>query len=351
MTIVMPTSARAHEIGTTQVDVMFRQSGAYAIEVRTDPDSLAHKLLTVEGQNNPPHLSLEARDRAIREGASAFLARAEINFDGIRSRPAFSYQPPSTSDPAAKCVIHLNGSVPSRARSFTWSYGLTYSSYALSVHHEGDANADSQWIEAEGVSKPVALRARAPVLTRRQVAWQYLHLGFTHILPKGLDHILFVLGLFLLSARLKPILAQVTTFTIAHSITLGLTIYGLVSLSPKVVEPMIALSICYVAIENLFVTELKPWRLALVFAFGLLHGMGFAGVLREMGLPRSEFLTALVTFNVGVELGQLTVISIAFLLVSSWARKRSWYRRGVVIPASTMIAVTGLFWTMQRIFF
>src|SRR5205823_5104476 len=127
---------------------------------------------------------------------------------------------------------------------------------------------------------------------------------FTHIVPGGLDHILFVLGIFLLSMKVKPVLAQVTAFTLAHSITLGLTIYGLVSVSPRVVEPMIALSIAYVAIENIATTALRPSRVAIVFAFGLLHGMGFAGVLKELGLPRAEFLTALVTFNVGVELGQ-----------------------------------------------
>ena len=112
-----------------------------------------------------------------------------------------------------------------------------------------------------------------------------------HILPKGLDHILFVLGIFLLSPRWKTMLLQVTAFTVAHSITLGLSIYGIVSLPSRIVEPLIALSIAYVAIENLLTRELKPWRLALVFMFGLLHGLGFAGVLRELGLPREEFLT------------------------------------------------------------
>ncbi len=119
--------------------------------------------------------------------------------------------------------------------------------------------------------------------------------------------------------------------------------------SPRIVEPMIALSIAYVAIENLMTTQLKPWRIAIVFGFGLLHGMGFAGVLKELGLPRSRFLTALITFNVGVEAGQLAVIGTAFLLVACWARMRPWYRNRVVVPASLLIAATGLFWTMQRV--
>ena len=182
-----------------------------------------------------------------------------------------------------------------------------------------------------------------------QVARSYLLLGFTHILPKGLDHILFVVGLFLLSTKWRSVLLQVSTFTLAHSITLGLTIYGVVSLPARVVEPMIALSIAYVAIENVVTTELKSWRVALVFSFGLLHGMGFAGVLKELGLPRSEFLTALVTFNVGVEAGQLTVIAAAFLLVAWWAQTKPWYRYRFVMPASAAIAATGIFWTIQRI--
>src|SRR6185436_10418310 len=131
--------------------------------------------------------------------------------------------------------------------------------------------------------------------------------------PLGLDHILFVLGMFLLSPRLKPVLSQVTAFTLAHSITLGLAMYGVLALSPRIVEPLIALSIAWIAVENLTTTTLRPWRIAVVFGFGLLHGMGFAGVLHELGLPRAEFLPALVSFNVGVECGQLLVIGVAYL--------------------------------------
>ena len=166
-------------------------------------------------------------------------------------------------------------------------------------------------------------------------------------MPKGLDHILFVLGLFLLSVRVRPILIQVTTFTVAHSITLGLTMVGIVSLSPRIVEPLIAFSIAYVAVENLMTSELKPWRLGLVFMFGLLHGMGFAGVLAGLGLPRADFLTALLSFNVGVEAGQLTVIAFATLCVV-WYRQQAWYHQRVVVPASLAIATIGVYWTITR---
>jgi hypothetical protein len=159
-----------------------------------------------------------------------------------------------------------------------------------------------------------------------------------------------VLGLFLLSTAWRPLLLQVTMFTVAHSITLGLGMYGVVSLASTIVEPLIALSITYVAVENLLTSTLRPWRAALVFGFGLLHGLGFAGVLSELGLPRSEFLTALLAFNAGVELGQLAVIGCAFLAVGWWRRSRSaGYRRWVVVPASLAIAMVGAYWTMARL--
>jgi len=177
----------------------------------------------------------------------------------------------------------------------------------------------------------------------------YFVLGFTHILPGGVDHILFVLGVFLFGSRLKSMLWQVSAFTVAHSITLGLTLYGIVSLSAAWVEPLIAISIAYVAVENLFTSRLTPWRVAVVFAFGLLHGMGFASALRELGLPRSEFLTGLVTFNAGVEAGQLAVIAGAFVLVACWPLSHDEYRRRIVVPGSALIALIGLYWTIARL--
>jgi hydrogenase/urease accessory protein HupE len=179
---------------------------------------------------------------------------------------------------------------------------------------------------------------------------QYLRLGFLHIVPQGLDHILFMLGIFLLTTQLRPILVQVTAFTVAHSVTLGLTMYGIVSLTPRIVEPMIALSIAYVAIENIVTARLTPWRPVAVFGFGLLHGKGFAGVLTELRLPRGEIIPALVSFNVGIECAQLSIIAAAFFAVAVWARKRWWYRSRFVQPVSGLIAATGLFWTVQRVF-
>jgi hypothetical protein len=149
---------------------------------------------------------------------------------------------------------------------------------------------------------------------------------------------------------LKPLLWQVTAFTVAHSITLVLSSCTDVSLPAQVVEPLIALSIALVAAENVLTTQLQPWRPAVVFGFGLLHGLGFAGVLQETGLPAGDFFTALLAFNVGVELGQLAVIGLAFAAVGAF-RERSWYRPRLAIPASCLIVLVGLYWTVERIWF
>jgi hypothetical protein len=148
---------------------------------------------------------------------------------------------------------------------------------------------------------------------------------------------------------MKPLLWQVTAFTIAHTITLAFSVYGIVSLSPSVVEPLIALSIVFVALENLVTTQIKPWRPFVVFSFGLLHGLGFASVLRELGLPGKEYITALVAFNIGIELGQLSVILLALALVG-WFQQNDWYRSRIAIPSSALIAAIGGYWTFELIF-
>ena len=176
----------------------------------------------------------------------------------------------------------------------------------------------------------------------------YLKLGYKHILPLGFDHILFVLSLFLLSSKLKPVLWQSLAFTVAHSVTLGLAMYSVVKVTPAIVEPLIALSIMYVALENVFIKKLRPSRIGVVFFFGLIHGLGFASSLSNLGLPQNSYLSSLIMFNVGVELGQLTVILAAFFLVGKWFGNKPYYHKYIVTPLSLVIAAIALFWVIQR---
>lgn len=186
--------------------------------------------------------------------------------------------------------------------------------------------------------------------TRLSVFTQYIWVGFEHIIPLGLDHILFVIGLFLFSARLGPLLWQVSAFTLAHTITLALAMLGYISLPASIVEPLIAASIVYVAVENFFVKKLHWWRPALIFGFGLLHGLGFASVLTDFGISANAFAAALIGFNIGVELGQLSVIILALLTVG-WFRNQAFYRPYIVQPGSLLIAAVGAYWFVERVFF
>ncbi len=181
------------------------------------------------------------------------------------------------------------------------------------------------------------------------VVWFYTKLGIEHIIPLGADHILFIVGLCLLNTRFKTILWQATAFTVAHSITLILSMKDVVTLPSAIVEPIIALTIIFIAVENLLLNELKPWRIALVFIFGLIHGLGFAAVLNEIGLPPNKFLTSILAFNLGVELGQIAVILLVFALLILPFGKKPWYRKKVVYPASVLIAIVAFYWMIERL--
>ena len=189
---------------------------------------------------------------------------------------------------------------------------------------------------------------KAPV---QNVVWFYLKMGFTHIIPTGADHVLFVMGLCLLSTRIKTILWQATAFTVAHSVTLALSMKNIIVMPGAVVEPIIALSILFVALENMMLTELKAWRILIVFMFGLIHGMGFASALNEIGLPRNQFFTSILSFNIGVELGQVAVILAVFALLIVPFGKKTWYRQRIVYPLSAVIALIAAWWTIERVFF
>ena len=355
--------AQAHRLRPAIVTISFATADTVNVEISLNMEAVLAGINpthadTDESPNAPvydqlremqPHVLAER----IRIFQNEFLEGIEFSFDGQPTPLNLdSAQVPEVGDASLQrlTTLSLRGEIPSGAKAFTWTYAEKFGASAVRVGPTKDNIIRTTFLSAGATSEAFPLDDTLVAKTTAEVAGEYLTLGFEHIVPKGLDHILFVLGIFFLSLHWKPLLYQVTAFTIAHSITLGLSLYGLVSLPPSIVEPLIALSICYVAIENVVTRELKPWRVYVVFAFGLLHGLGFAGVLLELGLPREEFLTALIAFNIGVELGQLTVITAAFATVAYWFKDKPWYRQRIVIPVSLLIGMTGAYWTIERIF-
>ena len=237
--------------------------------------------------------------------------------------------------------------------------GLFFISFTANSHNpeklviseieRGQLNFENETIAAEysAALKRQRIR-RLSAMSWSKKMYIFIKAGFEHIIPQGLDHILFVLGLFFSTLKIRSLILQVTAFTFAHSITLALAALGFVKLQLSVVEPLIFLSIVWVAFENTFFKKTTKWRPLVVFTFGLLHGLGFATLLTEYGLPKDNFISLLLAFNVGVEFGQFAVLLAAFIVVRLIYLKTK-YKNQLKIPASILIGCTGLFWFIESI--
>jgi len=189
-----------------------------------------------------------------------------------------------------------------------------------------------------------AVQAERPTL--RGVAWPLFSLGVEHILT-GYDHLLFLLGLILVGGTVRSLLLVISAFTLAHSITLGLATLNVWVPSPMLIEPAIALSVAYVGVENWFITDASR-RWLITFPFGLVHGFGFAGALREISLPAGQIPIALAAFNLGVEAGQLAVLAVVLPIVL-WLRQQRWFAERGVKGLSAGIALAGICWFIRRV--
>jgi len=258
--LFLGASLSAHEAEKTRVTLALAADGSFTLDVANDPMWLLLRLETFAGGSVPANMSAADRDARLAQLTSVFADRVVLFVDEHEVRPTVvEYRKPSEpSEPsAALASFHLTGTMPRDATRLRWLYGLVGDRYPLEIR-QPDGSSAIEWIDGTNWSGVIDLSRTFTRPTRMEIVRQYLWLGYTHILPKGRDHILFVLGIFLLSPRLKTMFMQVTAFTIAHSITLGLSMYGIVSLPPRIVEPLIALSIAYVAIENLVTRDLKP---------------------------------------------------------------------------------------------
>jgi len=361
--IVSPTGTRAHEVTPTIADLSVG-GGNVVLELRLNIEAFLAGI-DLDGLRDTGASGQSAQYDRLRALGPDALAEKARGFAGewatrVEVRPGAGLGKPVALNVAVIDVgplgdidlprvshLVLKGALSPDTRSLTltWAAG----SGDLVLRQQGVGDPYTGYI-AGGEASPAIPLAGGASQTAGQIFAAYVPVGFSHILPRGLHQILFVLGLFFLSARLRPLLWQISAFTLAHMVTLVLGALGLVRINPDIIEPLIAATIVFVAVENVFSRRLRWWRVLVVFGFGLLHGLGFASALGQSGLPEQQFLPALIGFNVGVELGQISVIAAAFMIVGLWFRNKSWYRGRIAIPASIVIALIGLYWFVERVF-
>jgi len=360
-------SARADVVKPALIEINVFANGDVNIEVRTSLEALLTGINS-RFKNTQDAPNADRYDEFRRQSAAglavSFKPFEKKLVDGVKltiDQQAVELriisidipEPGYTKVPRTSIII-LAGKIPVEAEQLQWYYPAAFGDHAVRVKLSDEAReywhwSDYQWIRDDSVSEPFAIKGFIDQSSTMLVMKTYLKAGFLHILPRGLDHILFILGLFLMSRHFRPLFWQTTLFTLAHSITLSLSTLGIFDLPSVVVEPLIALSIAYIAVENICSNRLSKMRLWLVFAFGLLHGLGFATMLLEFGLPEDRFLLALLGFNLGVEAGQVSILLLAWFGFGLWLRNWSGYRRWLVIPLSAAIALMGLLWFWQRL--
>ena len=366
------TAAWAHEVVPTIADLTVSEGNAeLSLQINLEAFLAGVDLDTVEDTNEAPQAADYDALRALPEDALA--ARAVELLDGWNALPVLSIDGTPLVLESLRVTVP-EGVDPELPRIADWTLVAEAADGNTLTVAWPDGGGDLV-VRQQGVEEPftglISGGTTSPEFAvsggNAQTGWQafasYIPVGFDHILPQGLDHILFVLGLFFLSTRLRPLIWQVSAFTLAHTLTLALGALGLVNLPGSIVEPLIAASIVYVAIENIFFHKLNTWRPIVVFGFGLLHGLGFASVLGEFGLPEDQFIPALLGFNVGVEVGQITVIAMAFVLIwiAVFGARRARLEgaedmvseypvmfRAVSITGSVLIAIIATYWVIER---
>lgn len=362
MAFTMISAVLSHEVQPAIADLSFSEDGTFSLKIRLNLEAVIAGIEpesgdTSESENAPEYDRLRGLEPhelgdVLTQFSNEFLSKLHLSADETSLSATlvfFNIPEIGDLDLSRESILVIEGQLPNGAKTFIWGWDRAFGSSVIRIAADESSQAYSAYLLEGQDSEPLPITG-VRVRGQMETILSYIVIGFTHIVPKGLDHILFVVGLFLLSARLHPLLWQITAFTLAHTISLALGITGLVNISPSIVEPLIALSIVYVCVENLFTRELTRWRPFVIFGFGLLHGLGFAGVLREIGLPSDQFVVGLISFNLGVELGQLSVIAVCFLAVGFWFSKKLWYRRFIVNPASIAIGIIAGWWFIERTF-
>ena len=349
---VFSTRLLAHPTATSFVLIEVGEAEGVrkaTVSITTDAHSLLLKLQSLAGQPTSASDPAATRNAAIAAHARVLIDRLELATDAT-SLPLTLDRVTTPAGKDDQVQIVLSATISGHVDRLAWRTSL-FSGYPVAIGPAGGpapAADDYEWLGADEWSTPRSFQSLSSVQHGWRRVASLVALGFTHIVPGGLDHVLFVLGLFLLATRTRTLLLQISAFTLAHSVTLALATLGFVSVSSSIVEPLIAVSIAYIAMENLMTTSVSRWRLAIVFGFGLLHGLGFAGALAELGISGTGLPVTLVGFNVGVELGQLAVVLAAAIVMRLLPVASENRRRYLTNPASAAIAAMGVIWAVER---
>jgi hydrogenase/urease accessory protein HupE len=337
--VLAATDARAHPLDESRSEIAVAGS-TVSWRLSVHPAFLAR--LDADGDGAIAPAEMEAGAPALQR---FFAERLFVNADGRLCRPALPAVQSGPGLPRANLFVEYRCPAPvQRLRIEMHLFdGVSPNWVSLARLAWGPAVREFAFREGNAAWDVGGVKPARPALAAQ--IGSFLALGVEHIFT-GYDHLLFLIGLLLLGGRFWALFKIVTAFTLAHSVTLILAALGVVDLPARVVEPAIALSIAYVGAENFFLKSVdRRWVIALVF--GLIHGFGFASILREMGLPKEGLVLSLLAFNVGVEAGQLAVVAVA-LPVILLVRKQPWHR-WAVSTASIAIVGMGLYWFVTRV--
>ncbi len=359
----------AHTDDINQATLSLTNGEHYQVTVTVDLIHLLKQYLNISGDDekvmiwlNQQSLSeqkllLEQLKKLISQQSKIYFDNKATNiavFKGLELQYLKRILSQQLSATEYKTQLQATGSIPENVSAVNIRFSPLLGNVILKVVRPEQeimsAAALSNSYQTRTVNQQLAANSQLST-TALAIAGDYIYQGFVHILPKGLDHILFVLALFLFAKRRSTLLWQISAFTLAHTLTLALGIYGIISLPGDIVEPLIALSIVYVGLENIYRAKnnkTSHTRMPIIFAFGLLHGLGFASVLADVGLPPSQYALSLISFNIGVELGQLTVIALAFISLLPF-RAKGWYQTKLVLALNIAIAIVASYWVIERI--
>lgn len=359
--MLVTTLARAHEITPTIINAEISSENNLRIQLDTNLEALMVGVGSDHEDTDDSPLAeqynalraMPATELQIKAQSFSSELVQQLKFVSDEGEPvelnlllqSLNVQENGDPEIARESILTYTGTLPEGLEGLALSWPKELGNFIFRLTSGGELKAGLYVLAGE--QSDAILFAEAGM--QNQGFIDYIVIGFEHIIPLGLDHILFVIGIYLLSQSWSALLWQVSAFTLAHTITLALATLGLVSVPPSIVEPLIALSISYVAIENIFKHRLSRGRIALIFGFGLLHGLGFAGVLGEIGLNPDAFISSLIAFNIGVELGQIAVIALMFALLGFWLGKSQYWERWVRIPISLVIALIGIYWFFERV--